>query len=615
MRDVIRIHSARLVLRFAALVTLAACQDQTEPFAPRVRGGGTKAALSVSTSSSATAVLSVEVRGGDFREPLLYNLPLTDGQSAAALTIPEGGPYELHIRAHDGYGETTHEGYASVERAVVGEVSAVKLALDPIGEGEGIKVGLDVVGERRMSGLIISGKADRDRLLQGESMTLRLAIQDREGRPIEVNPAEVHWAISDLRGGRLVPEERAASAKYYSSRYGDYQIIAIFHGNIFRWKTFTLFDPYVQVSAGFDFTCGRRQSGNVFCWGFNWHNELATPLAPDACQGTTCSSHALQVAVNHTFKSVATGWDHACAIETTGGTLCWGDNYYGQLGLNTKGTIESTPKAVQSGTTQFESITAGHSHTCGIASGAAYCWGDNWWGELGIGNAGINSTGPNEKMVPTQVTGGFTWRALTAGQNFTCGLHGTVTTCWGMPNEGELGNGLVGGLNSPSSSSNNVALSFSPSLLSTTSLGTTMCAISGYAAAWCWGSNQGMTLGNATVTGMSSNVPVTVDGANQFLGIANGTYHTCAVDGADVVFCWGYNLEGRVGVDPASSTQVNAPQAIPNVGALFTSVSVGNRHSCALATSGDIYCWGDNGRAQLGRGTVGGSSFTPARVM
>jgi alpha-tubulin suppressor-like RCC1 family protein len=430
-----------------------------------------------------------------------------------------------------------------------------------------------------------------------------------------VDPNEVHWAISDPRGGRLMPNEREVSAMLYSSQYGNYQIIALYHGFPYRWKVFTVFDPYVQVSAGFDFTCGVRQSGNLFCWGFNWHNELARATAPDACQGTTCGSHALQVAPGHAFSRVATGWDHACAIETSGGTLCWGDNYYGQLGINTKNTIEPTPKAVQSGGVQFQSITAGHSHTCGISSGAAYCWGDNWWGELGIGSAGINTGGVKEKMVPTLVNGGFTWRALTAGQNFTCGLTGTTTTCWGMPNEGELGNGGVGGLNSPGSGGNNVAISFSPSLLSTTSLGTTMCAISGYAVAWCWGSNQGMTLGNATITGMSSSWPVTVDGGHSFLGIANGTYHTCAVDDAGVVFCWGYNPDGRVGVNPASSNQINTPGAITSVGALFTSVSVGNRHSCALATSGEIYCWGDNSRAQLGRGTVGGGAFTPAPVM
>jgi alpha-tubulin suppressor-like RCC1 family protein len=40
----------------------------------------------------------------------------------------------------------------------------------------------------------------------------------------------------------------------------------------------------------------------------------------------------------------------------------------------------------------------------------------------------------------------------------------------------------------------------------------------------------------------------------------------------------------------------------------FSSVAVGQSHSCAVAQEGGVYCWGDNSRRQLG-------SLADARVM
>jgi len=42
---------------------------------------------------------------------------------------------------------------------------------------------------------------------------------------------------------------------------------------------------------------------------------------------------------------------------------------------------------------------------------------------------------------------------------------------------------------------------------------------------------------------------------------------------------------------------------------LFSSISAGHSHTCAVATSGDAYCWGDNFSGQLGRDTLTGTCF------
>ncbi len=43
---------------------------------------------------------------------------------------------------------------------------------------------------------------------------------------------------------------------------------------------------------------------------------------------------------------VSLGLYHTCAIDITGGLYCWGDNYYGQLGINSRDE-KTTPVRVK----------------------------------------------------------------------------------------------------------------------------------------------------------------------------------------------------------------------------------------------------------------------------
>jgi len=89
---------------------------------------------------------------------------------------------------------------------------------------------------------------------------------------------------------------------------------------------------------------------------------------------------------------------------------CWGDNVFGQLGNgSTTGPQQclgvpcsTTPVAV-SGGLSFATVSAGHSHACALTTnGAAYCWGHNFAGDLGNGSTTDSST-------PVAVSGGLTF--------------------------------------------------------------------------------------------------------------------------------------------------------------------------------------------------------------
>lgn len=85
---------------------------------------------------------------------------------------------------------------------------------------------------------------------------------------------------------------------------------------------------------------------------------------------------------------IAVGDQHVCA-NVSGKIYCWGNNENGQLGNNSESVSSTVPVAVDtSGVLAGKTVTAisaENYHTCVIASGSVYCWGDNQYGQLGNG--------------------------------------------------------------------------------------------------------------------------------------------------------------------------------------------------------------------------------------
>jgi alpha-tubulin suppressor-like RCC1 family protein len=114
-------------------------------------------------------------------------------------------------------------------------------------------------------------------------------------------------------------------------------------------------------------------------------------------------------------SAVAAGDFDSCAVTSTGGAYCWGDNSDGELGDGTTNS-SSTPVAVQlpSGV-RVTAIAANGEHACAVTSaGAAYCWGFNNAGQLGDGTTNSSST-----PVAVQLPSGVSVTAIATGE---CGL-------------------------------------------------------------------------------------------------------------------------------------------------------------------------------------------------
>jgi len=72
-------------------------------------------------------------------------------------------------------------------------------------------------------------------------------------------------------------------------------------------------------------------------------------------------------------------------VVVAGKALCWGNNSYGQLG-NGENTKRNVPVDVIGLDDKVTMMTGGFDHTCALLStGRVKCWGNNSYGQLGNG--------------------------------------------------------------------------------------------------------------------------------------------------------------------------------------------------------------------------------------
>ena len=102
------------------------------------------------------------------------------------------------------------------------------------------------------------------------------------------------------------------------------------------------------------------------------------------------------------------------------------------------------------------------------------------------------------------------------------------------------------------------------------------------------------------VSQLSSTTPLT---DTPFSVAAGEDFFTCAVRGFGSVYCWGENDHGQLGQGTIGNTSIT-PVQVQNLGGVATAVSTGSDHACALLTSQQVSCWGDNGNGELGDNTV-----------
>ena len=298
---------------------------------------------------------------------------------------------------------------------------------------------------------------------------------------------------------------------------------------------------FSALAAGGGFTCGLTSAGTAYCWGNNTSGQLGNYPPKDNVGIPT----PVRVSGGLSFSALAAGGAHTCGLTSATAAYCWGLDLFGELGSSPLTfNFSSTPQAV-SGGLSFAALTAGVYHTCGLTNlGAAYCWGDNETSQLGNG-----STGFSTDTTPVAVSGGLTFSALAAGSWHTCGLAGSgAAYCWGSNYGGQLGTG------STTDSSVPVAVSGGLTFSAVAASGDHTCGLTSAGTAYCWGVDNSGQLGDGSMT--SSSTPVAVSGGLTFSTLVAGLDHTCGLTSTKATYCWGDNQFGQLGNGSTTNSSV-----------------------------------------------------------
>ncbi|KAJ3701767.1 hypothetical protein LUZ61_005472 [Rhynchospora tenuis] len=296
----------------------------------------------------------------------------------------------------------------------------------------------------------------------------------------------------------------------------------------------------VSLTCGADHTIAYSDSeSQVFSWGWGDFGRLGHGNSSDLF--TPQPVKALQ---GLKIKQIACGDSHCLAVSIDGQVRSWGRNQNGQLGL---GTTEDSliPQIIQA----FEGISvkmvaAGAEHTAAVTEdGELYGWGWGRYGNLGLGDR-------EDRLFPAKVSS-------VEGEKMTlvaCGWRHTICVSYA----GQL-----------------------------------------YTYGW---SKYGQ-LGHGDCEDHLTPHKLELLKDYYISQISGGWRHTMALTSNGILYGWGWNKFGQVGVgdnsDHCSPVQVKFPNE-----QRITQVACGWRHTIALTETKNVFSWGRGTSGQLGHGEI-----------
>jgi alpha-tubulin suppressor-like RCC1 family protein len=349
-----------------------------------------------------------------------------------------------------------------------------------------------------------------------------------------------------------------------------------------------------KVDAGKLHTIAIKTDGTLWAWGSNKYGQLGDGTNTDRFTPT-------QIGTDKNWAVVSAGnYNTTMAIKTDGTLWAWGSNYGGRLG---DGTEVDKNVPTQIGTDKdWAVVSAGDYHTVALkTNGSLWAWGLNYYGQLGDGTS-------EQKTVPTWVDWGcFDWRIISAGMNFTLAIKADGSLwCWGDNYYGQLGDGS-NGTNAAKYSLTQIGID--KDWASVSAGGAHSVAIKTNGSLWAWGDNNMGQIGDGTSA--NKNIPNQIGVDKDWAVVSAGTVHTMAIKTNGTIWAWGSNGSGQLGDGTNSDKHVPTQFGDGNV---WAGVSAGLNHTLAIKIDGTLWGWGLNSNGQIGYGTSTSMRIIPTQI-
>jgi alpha-tubulin suppressor-like RCC1 family protein len=343
-------------------------------------------------------------------------------------------------------------------------------------------------------------------------------------------------------------------------------------------------------------------------------------------------------AANAAALDVSPGANFTCVLVSDGTVRCFGDNFYGSLGIpdgvatnaeHVTPVIVPLPKAAIK-------LTAGGTHACALlVDRTVYCWGANASGQTGSpeGAGYFGGIGPTDiqghHSTPALASFAAGVEDIATGYSHTCAVlaNGPVA-CVGANNYGQAGSTVDNGdhgsglFSGPPPHVTPLATTTPWNASAVTGGGEQSCMILKDAQTKCFGRNYYGQLGHAFSVGTNNPepTPTTVNFGSGVTAsqVAMGSEAACAVVTGGVAKCWGDNRYGKLGNSSQSEEYAaHTDPAVVPLTAAAKNIDIDYWHACAALVNGEVYCWGNNQSGALGNDVDLGlqkTHYTPTSV-
>ncbi len=274
----------------------------------------------------------------------------------------------------------------------------------------------------------------------GSKSNGRLGIDGSGAEPLPIELPEVTDAFAIATGGGFgLACVRGEPPMFGWGQSSEGQLIEM-SGAVFPPVEVPVGIPCLRLIAREKTSCMIDTTDRLICWGDNHDGELGDLLMRDTCGTSNCSRSPVDLGFE-SVRAATLGVQFGCASHGEG-VSCWGDNEFGQLGIGTSG--DNQEKTIWEGATRFVSVAAGDDHACGVTDGGAVlCWGSDALDQLGPAAAPTETCAGAPCATTAVSTGVVGALHVVATDTSTCVLTAMDVRCWGGNGDGELGRGAV----------------------------------------------------------------------------------------------------------------------------------------------------------------------------